>query len=298
MIVTNGSLANLPEPGTPRVWARVRRMLTKSPSIAVAGGILGLIALAALLAPVLGLPDPNAQDLAGRLQPPLTPGHLLGTDELGRDIVTRLIYGSRVSLTVALAAVLIGGVIGTVLGLVAGHYRGIVDDVISWLINVQLAFPFILLMVAVVAILGPSLTNLIVVLGIGSWAIYARIVRSEVLSVSRRDFVKSAKTIGVSELRLLFRHILPNVFSPLIVILSFEIASMIITESALSFLGLGVGPDTPSWGSMLSTGRQYIQTAWWLTALPGLAIVVAVLCINLIGDWLRDVLDPRRRGRS
>lgn len=289
----------LKQKGRSEPWrARVPRFLRNNLTISIAFGLLGLIVLAAIFAPWLGLPDPNAQSLANRTLPPFGPGYPLGTDELGRDILSRLVYGARISLTVAISAVAIGGVLGTVLGLLAGHYRGKVDDAISWLINVQLAFPFILLMIAVVAVLGPGLLNLIVVLGVGSWAIYARLVRSEVLSVTQRDYVQSAKTIGVGELRLIFRHILPNVFSPLIVIVSFEISSMIIAESTMSFLGLGVGPETPSWGSMISAGRQYMQNAWWLTALPGLAIVIAVLCVNLAGDWLRDRLDPRHRTRK
>lgn len=277
--------------------SRLGRIARTSWPIRIAIALLGLIVLGALLAPLLGLPAPNAQDLAGRTQPPFSPGHVFGTDELGRDILSRLIHGARISLLVAVSAVAIGGVLGTFLGILAGHYRGKVDDVVSWLINVQLAFPFILLMIAVVAVLGPGLRNLIVVLGVGSWAVYARLVRSEVLSVSQRDFVQSAVTVGVGGPRLIFRHILPNVFSPLIVIVSFEISSMILAEAALSFLGLGVGPDVPSWGSMISAGRQYMQSAWWLTALPGMAIVITVLCVNLLGDWLRDTLDPRHRGR-
>ena len=288
----------LPPSGTSLMRMRMPRFLRNNTAISVAGILLAIIAVAALIAPLLGLPDPNLQNLAGRAQPPFSAGSIFGTDELGRDILSRLVYGARISLTVAISAVAIGGGLGTVLGLLAGHYRGKVDDVISWMINVQLAFPFILLMIAVVAVLGPGLTNLIVVLGVGSWAIYARLIRSEVLSVSQRDYIQSAKTVGVGELRLIFRHILPNVFSPLIVIVSFEISSMIIAESTLSFLGLGVGPDIPSWGSMISAGRQYMQSAWWLTALPGLAIVVTVLCVNLIGDWLRDTLDPRHRTRK
>lgn len=285
-------------PDTLLMRMRMPRFLRNNIAISSAAILLAVIVIAALIAPLLGLPDPNVQNLAGRAKPPFGSQAIFGTDELGRDILSRLVYGARISLTVAVSAVAIGGGLGTVLGLLAGHYRGRVDDVISWLINVQLAFPFILLMIAVVAVLGPGLTNLIVVLGVGSWAIYARLIRSEVLSVSQRDYIQSAKTVGVGEWRLIFRHILPNVFSPLIVIVSFEISSMIIAESTLSFLGLGVGPDIPSWGSMISAGRQYMQSAWWLTALPGLAIVITVLCVNLIGDWLRDTLDPRHRTRK
>lgn len=287
-------------PSTVPLLSRLRppQFFRNNVTIGIAVVLLAIIVLAAIFTPILGLPDPNAQSLTDRTKPPFSPGALFGTDELGRDILSRLVYGARISLTVAVSAVAIGGGIGTVLGLLAGHYRGKVDDVISWLINVQLAFPFILLMIAVVAVLGPGLMNLIIVLGVGSWAIYARLIRSEVLSVTQRDYIQSAKTVGVGEMRLIFRHILPNVFSPLIVILSFEISSMIIAESTLSFLGLGVGPEIPSWGSMISAGRQYMQNAWWLTALPGLAIVVAVLCVNLIGDWLRDRLDPRHRTRK
>ncbi|MGB4135180.1 MAG: ABC transporter permease [Microbacterium sp.] len=281
---------------------RSRSSAASRTQISVAGwvaiGFLAVLVICAAAAPLLPIADPNAQSLSQRMLPPFSEGALFGTDELGRDILSRLVYGARVSLLVGLSAVLIGGVIGTVLGVLAGHYRGVVDDVISWLINVQLAFPFILLMIAVVAVLGPSLVNLIVVLGIGSWAVYARIARAEALSIGRRDYIAASRTLGVGDVRLLFRHVLPNVISPLIVIASFEVASMIVAEASMSFLGLGVGPDVPSWGSMISSGRQYMQSAWWLTTLPGLAIACAVLAVNVVGDSLRDRLDPRQRRRS
>lgn len=253
------------------------------------GGLILLTLAAAWVAPY----DPNDQSIAERLRPPFSEGHLLGTDQLGRDILSRLLYGARVSLLVGTVAVAIGGIVGVILGLVSGYYGGLVDDVVSWISNVQLAFPFVLLMIAVVAVLGPNLRNLVIVLGLGSWVVYARVLRGQVLAVRQRDFVDAARSVGVRELRLLRSHILPNAITPLIVIASFEVARMIILESALSFLGLGVEPDVPSWGAMLADGRSYLQVAWWLATLPGLLIMLTVLSVNLVGDWLRDELDPR-----
>lgn len=257
--------------------------------LALLGSLVFLTLVAAWVAPY----DPNDQNIAKRLLPPFSEGHILGTDQLGRDILSRLLYGARVSLLVGTVAVAIGGTVGVLLGLVSGYYGGLVDDVVSWISNVQLAFPFVLLMIAVVAVLGPSLRNLIIVLGLGSWVVYARVLRGQVLAVRQRDFVEAARSVGVRELRVLRSHVLPNAVTPLIVIASFEVARMIILESALSFLGLGVEPDIPSWGAMLADGRSYLQVAWWLATLPGLVIMLTVLSVNLVGDWLRDELDPR-----
>ena len=254
-----------------------------------------LLIVAALFAEAVAPHDPNAQSLTARLLPPFSGDHLLGTDALGRDILSRLVYGARISLTVGTIAVVIGGSVGTVLGLMSGYYSGWVDDVVSWWVNVQLAFPFILLVLAVVAVVGPNLRNLIIVLGLGSWVVYARVLRGQVLSIRERDFVVASRVIGATDSRLIWRHILPNALLPLIVIASFEFARMIILEASLSFLGLGVEPNVPSWGSMLAEGRSYLDVSWWVATIPGVAIMFTVLSVNLVGDWLRDEFDPRSK---
>jgi peptide/nickel transport system permease protein len=262
---------------------------------ALAGAIfLVLTAVMGIMAPLIAPHDPNLQTLSKRLVPPFEDlSYPLGTGQLGRDIVSRLIYGSRIALIVGLATVAISGALGIALGLLAGFYGGAVDDLISWVGNVFLAFPFFLLALAVVAVLGGGLRNLIIVLALTSWMSYMRVVRGELLTLRETPFVEAARTIGVGDARLLVRHVLPNVLTPIIVIATFEVARMIISESALSFLGLGVGTQTPSWGGMLADGRTYLGTAWWVATFPGIAIMITVLAINLLGDWLRDELDPR-----
>lgn len=262
--------------------------------------VLILFILIALTGPLLFPQDPNSGDLGSRLTAPYlfggpNPGYLLGTDELGRDILTRMVYGSRVSLLVGLSSVAIAGTIGVVLGLLSGYYGGWIDAVIMRIADIQLAFPFILLAIAVLAFLGTGLWNVIVVLGFAGWVGYARIVRGEVLSQKERDYVTAARTLGIPDRTILFRHILPNCVTPVIVIATFAVANNIIAEAGLSFLGLGVGVDIPTWGAMLAEGRNYLTTAWWLATFPGVAIFVVVLSINLIGDWIRDLLDPRLR---
>lgn len=217
----------------------------------------------------------------------------LGTDQLGRDILSRLIYGARISLAVGAAAVLISGVLGVAGGIAAGFYGGFVDEALMRLADLRLALPFILLVIAVIAVFGPGFFNVIVILGLTGWVPYARVVRAEVLSIREREFVVAARVLGARDSRLMFRHILPNIVASAIVIGSLELAQMIVTESALSFLGLGVRPPTPSWGNMLGEGRDYLLTSWWLATFPGLAITVTAVSVNLVGDWLRDVLDPR-----
>ena len=278
--------------------ARRRRLgLPRRPAAIVGLGILAVVVALALFAPLVAPFDPNAQDVTRRLRPPFEAGSpfILGTDHVGRDVLSRIIYGTRIALIVGIAAVALSGAIGIVLGLLSGYYGGLVDDLIGWVGNVELAFPFILLAIAVVAVLGPGLVNLIVVLSVVAWVVYARIVRAEVLVQREQEYVHAARVLGAGDARLLFRHILPNVLTPVIVIATFEVARMIISEASLSFLSLGVEPSIPSWGSMLADGRQYLATAWWIATFPGLGIMVTVLAINLVGDWLRDVLDPRLR---
>lgn len=276
------------------------RKLARSRTGALGSIILAVVALCAIAAPYLAPFDPNYQTLDDRLIPPFSAqaqakGHLLGTDHLGRDILSRLIYGSRVSLVVGLTAVTISCFMGCVLGLITGYRGGWLDDIIMRVGDVQLAFPFVLLVIAVVAVVGGGLLNEIIVIGITGWVGYARVIRGQVLSAREKEYVEAARAIGVGTPAILFRHILPNVFSPVIVLATFSVASVIILEAALTFLGLGVDPKTPTWGGMLADGRSHIFTSWWMTVIPGAAIFVTVLAINLLGDWLRDYLDPELR---
>jgi len=257
-------------------------------------GVAGAAVFAAWTAPR----DPTVQEITKRLKPPgwrAEDGRLalLGTDHLGRDILSRLIFGARISLVIGFSAVALAGTLGTLLGLIAGYRGGRVDDFCMRLTDTMLAMPFILLALAVIAVLGPSLKNIIIVLGVTSWVSYARVVRAEVLSLRTREFISAAQALGSGSWRITFRHLLPNVLTPAIVIASLEVARMVILESALSFLGLGIPPPAPTWGGMLADGRAYLSTAWWLATFPGLCIMLTVLGINLLGDWLRDVLDPR-----
>jgi peptide/nickel transport system permease protein len=218
----------------------------------------------------------------------------LGSDQLGRDVFSRLLYGARVSLLVGVAAIAVGGTIGIIAGLVSGYYGGWIDDVIMRLGDIQLAFPFILLAIMFLVVLGPGLVNIILVLGIGQWITYARIVRAQTLSLREKEYVEAARAMGDSTFSILFRTILPNIIAPLTVIASFNVAGVILSEAALSFLGLGVPPDVPTWGSMLSESRDHLlSNKWWMSLFPGLAIIFTVLAFNIIGDWLRDFLDPR-----
>jgi peptide/nickel transport system permease protein len=270
--------------------------------LAAAGMIvLLLVVVAAVAAPVLAPHDPRRGELIDSKLPPMwSEGGMrtypLGTDTLGRDILSRVIYGARISLAVGFTAVAIAGAIGVSIGLMSGYYRGRIDDVIMRLAEIQLAVPFILFAIAILAVLGPGLRNLILVLGITGWVTYARVVRGQVLSFREKEFVEAARALGAGDIRIMFRHILPNTVASLIVIASFAVAATILTEAALSFLGLGVPPSVPTWGGMVADGREQILTnRWWMYMFPGLAIMLTVLAINCVGDWLRDYLDPRLR---
>jgi peptide/nickel transport system permease protein len=254
--------------------------------------------VAATLAPWVAPHSPTASRLADRLLPPAwqaggSVARVLGTDLLGRDVLSRLIWGARISLLIALSATILGTAVGSLLGLVTGYYRGRVDRVVTKLIDVQLAFPFVLLAIAVIAVAGASLPVLIVVLAIGSWVGHARIVRGLVLGLREREYVQAAKALGAGTPRVIFRHLLPEVLSVILVLATFDVGRIIILESTLSFLGLGVQPPTPSWGSDLRDAAAYVRQAWWIAAFPGLAIMIVVLGVNLVGDVLRDMLDPR-----
>jgi peptide/nickel transport system permease protein len=254
---------------------------------------LAALVVVAVLAPWIA-PDPSgAQNLLASFQPPGTPGHLLGTDQLGEDILSQLIYGTRLTLLVGVAATALAGVLGLVIGLIAGYFGGIRDQLLMRLADMQLAFPSILLAMVLVAVIGPSVQFLVIVLGLTGWVPYARVVRAEVLTLRQKEFVTAARGIGVSDAAIIRRHMLPNVMAPLATIATLQVASMIIIAASLSYLGLGVPPSDPSWGAMIQDGQLYLRTAWWVGVFPGVALVLTTLAINLAGDMLRDIADPK-----
>jgi peptide/nickel transport system permease protein len=259
--------------------------------------LIAFFVLAAVFAPVLAPYDPNSQNLLGRMRPPGTVSrsfhYLLGSDELGRDLLTRLIYGARVSLFVAIASVILSGVVGVLLGMLAGYLRGWVELIVMRLVDVFLSIPAILLAIITVAVLGTGLVNVIVVLALTRWPRYARIAYGQTLSVANMPYVRLAAFMGASTPRVLLRHILPNIIGAVTVVATLEFGLMVLFEAGLSFLGLGVQPPTASWGAMLSSGRNYLATAWWIATFPGLCLFLLILAVNLIGDDLRDRFDPR-----
>jgi peptide/nickel transport system permease protein len=284
-------------PPRPRGKAFFSRLL-RSKAATLSAVIFLVVLIAALGAPWLSPTDPSAIKIIQRLKPPAyTNGagttFWLGTDALGRDVLSRVIFGARVSLTVGLSAVAISGTIGLLVGLLSGYLGGLIDDIFMRICDIQLSFPTILLALTIMAVLGSGLDKLILVLGLTGWVQYGRIVRSQVLSLKNDEFVLAARATGERQWRIIFQHILPNIWSPVIVVASFTVASNIVAEASLSFLGVGVPPSVPSWGTMLADGRQYIGVADWLTVPAGLAISLTVLSINILGDWLRDYLDPR-----
>ena len=261
---------------------------------------LFIIIIIAIFASELAPFDPNKNNIMERVAPPLTLDkqgnmkYFIGSDALGRDSFSRLIFGAQVSLIVGFSAVLVGGILGTALGVYAGFYGKWIDDIIMRLADIQLAFPFILLAILFLVVLGEGLINLIIVLGIGQWVTYARIARAQTISQKEKEYVEAAKALGESNFSIMFGSILPNIFAPLIVIASFNVASVILAEAALSFLGLGVPPQIPTWGAMLAESRDHIfAKRWWMPFFPGMAILITVLAFNIVGDWLRDYLDPR-----
>ncbi|ABK99621.1 oligopeptide ABC transporter permease [Pelobacter propionicus] len=270
------------------VWQRLKRN-----RLALAGGcVVLLLFVVSLLAPLIVPSDPNAIDAWHVLSPPSWQ-HWFGTDELGRDVLSRMIYGSRISLKVGFVAVGIAVSIGTLVGLVSGYYRGLVDSCLMRMVDIMLCFPAFFLILAVITFLEPSIWYIMMVIGLTGWMGVARMVRAETLSIREMDYITAARCIGCSDLRIIFRHILPNTLSPVLVSATLGVAGAILTESALSFLGIGVQPPTPSWGNILTSGKDYIEFAWWLSFFPGLAILVTVLAYNLLGEGIRDAFDPR-----
>ncbi|MDT0682079.1 ABC transporter permease [Roseicyclus sp. F158] len=278
-------------------WSR----LSEHPSLLIGGGIVVLMILIAIFAPLLAPHDPYAQDITNRAVPPVwfeagSWEHVLGTDQLGRDYLSRLIYGARVSLLIGFAAVSIASVIGTTLGLLGGYFGGRVDMVVTFLTTIRLSLPIILVALAVVAVFGGSITIVVIVLGVLKWDRFAVVVRATSSQVARMEYVQSAKAAGASNLYIITREVLPNLTPQLIVIATIEIASAILMEAALSFLGLGVQPPTPSWGLMISEAKSYMFFSFWLISIPGIALATLVFAINLAGDGLRDLVSPDGRG--
>jgi ABC-type dipeptide/oligopeptide/nickel transport system permease subunit len=297
VVTVEAAPAPAAEPG--RLQASRRRLWRLRWGLAAAVVMLAIV-LSAVLAPWVAPHDPITVNIRHRLAPPVwmeggSAQHLLGTDQIGRDLLARMIYGGQVSLAVGVGAVLLSSTLGVLLGLGAGYSGGRVDAAIMTLLNVMLSFPFVLLALAVIAVLGPSLPNIISVLGAAGWPIYARVVRAETLSLREREFIMASQALGTGHARIVFRQIFPNLVSPVIVIATLQVAQVIIVESFLSFLGLGVQPPTPAWGNMLGEGRLYMLNAWWIATFPGLAIFVTTLTINLMGNSLRDWLDPHMK---
>lgn len=278
--------------------AAALRTLLRNRLAVAALAVLAIMLLLAVLAPLIAPYNPNSQDLLLRLRPPVwqsggSGAHPLGTDQLGRDMLSRVIYGTRVSLLVGAGAALLAGVIGTAVGLTSGYFGGLPDRILMRLADVQLAFPAILLALAIVGFLGSGLWYVILVLGITGWVSYARVVRSEVMSLRSRDFITEARAIGVTDGAIMRRHLLPNVMAPLATIATLHVAAAIVAEASLSYLGLGVPRETVTWGSMLADGQLYLGTSWWVAVFPGLALMITSLAVNITGDALRDVADPK-----
>ena len=277
---------------------RWSKLLFRSKTGTVGFFIVLFVFLVAIFAPVLAPHDPAAINAGNMLKPPFwmeggSTVYLVGTDNLGRDILSRIIYGSQVSLLVGVTSVVVAGIIGVTIGLIAGYYGGFIDNLLMRVVDSFLAIPTILFALVILTIFGPSIVTLIFVLGATNWVNYARLVRGEVLSIKERDYVRAAHSIGVKNHKIILRHLLPNVASTFIVISTLSVATTIILEASLSFLGLGIQPPDVSWGSILSDGRDYLATSWWLATFPGIAITITVLGIIFLGDWLRDILDPR-----
>lgn len=282
---------------------RLIKLLLRSKTGTAGFFIIFAVVFIAIFADILAPHNPAANNLGDMLKPPAwldggSTTYLLGTDNLGRDILSRIIYGTRVSLLVGVFSVILAGIIGILVGILAGYYGGVIDNILMRIVDSFLAIPSILFILVVLAVFKPSIMVLIVVIGFTNWVTYARVVRGEVLSIKEREFVKASKSIGTKNATIMLKHIFPNIISSFIVISTLSVATTIILEASLSFLGLGIQPPTVSWGGMLTDGRNYLATNWWLATFPGIAITITVLGIIFLGDWLRDVLDPRTQGRK
>jgi peptide/nickel transport system permease protein len=284
-----------PVPG----WRRALRALRRSRSAIGGAVVLAFVIGVAIFAPAIAPYNPYQQVPWEARKPPMTVTVttkrlvVLGTDQLGRDVLSRIVYAARVTLLVALTAVLLSGFIGVVIGVVSGYFGGWIDALCMRFVDITLAFPFELFALSVVAVTGPGLIVVLVIMAMRIWVVYARVVRGATLVVKERDFIRAAVAQGAGEFRILLRHVLPNVLTPAVVIATLYVGRMILIESALSFLGVGVPPPTPTWGGILGDGRAYVDTAWWIAFFPGLAIMITVLAVNLLGDWVRDYLDPK-----
>lgn len=284
-------------------FLRLIKLLLQSKTGTMGFIIVFAVVFIAIFANILAPHNPAANNLGDMLKPPAwldggSTTYLLGTDNLGRDILSRIIYGTRVSLLVGIFSVILAGIIGILVGILAGYYGGVIDNILMRIVDSFLAIPSILFILVVLAVFEPSIMVLIVVIGFTNWVTYARVVRGEVLSIKEREFVKASKSIGTKNATIMLKHIFPNIISSFIVISTLSVATTIILEASLSFLGLGIQPPTVSWGGMLTDGRNYLATNWWLATFPGIAITITVLGIIFLGDWLRDVLDPRTQGRK
>jgi peptide/nickel transport system permease protein len=279
-----------------------KRWLTKNLTGIIGISLLLITIFAAVVGPEIYRVDPKQAKISLRLTPPVLFGgtmkYPLGTDQIGRDILSRLLHGARISLIVASCSVLISISIGVPVGLLTGYRAGLLDDIVMRIGDAQLSIPFLIMAITIIAILGPSLTNVVLILGVTGWIQFARMIRAETLRLREEEYITAAKALGASEFRIMTVHILPNAAPIIIVVATFQFALMIIVEASLGFLGLGVPPPTPSWGSMINDGRSYLQVAWWLTTIPGIAITAVVLGTNLFGDWLRDYLDPQLRSSA
>lgn len=311
------SMASPPKPDSERrmFWrsmaakqATIHRDIRRLPRfhmpllIGVCFVVVGLLAFGALFAPWLAPLDPAANRLTERLLPPLglagaNPAYLLGTDALGRDLLSRLIYGARISLAIGFVGTFIGLLVGSLSGLLSGFVGGVIDEAIMFLVDAYTALPFLVIALTVIAVFGSSVGVLVMLAGFSGWAGYTRLARGQVLSASQQPYILAAHAIGAHPRRVMLRHILPNITAPLVVLATFDMTAIILLEASLSFLGLGIQPPTPAWGAMLGEGRDYLHTAWWIGVFPGAAIMLLTMAISLIGDWLRDVLDPTLRGR-
>ena len=291
--VNTEELASLP--GRAKKKSKLRyysKELMKSPTGFIGFIILVIVIFLGVFGDFITPHDPMATSLSQKLLPPLSDGHILGTDQLGRDMLSRIISGTKVSLIIGAVTVIFAGLIGTIVGIISGYFRGWVDVVIMRIVDVSLSIPFILLVLVISTVLGAGLKNIIISLVLAGWVAYARIVRSEVLALREKDFIMASIATGVPRWEIIFKHIVPNLYTPIIVLSSLQAANYILAEASVSFLGFGIQPPQPAWGNMLSEGKDFIFSAWWLITFPGIAILLTALGINLLGDWLRDVLDP------